>query len=66
LHREELHDLYASQNIMRVLKKPRRMRWVGHVACMEEMRNKYKILVGKPELKTPFRIPGHRWQVLRK
>jgi hypothetical protein len=25
----------------------RRMRWAGHVACMGEMRNVYKILVGK-------------------
>jgi hypothetical protein len=29
--------------------KSRRMRWVGHVACMGEMRNAYEILVGKPE-----------------
>jgi hypothetical protein len=27
--------------------KSRRMRWVGHVACVEEMRNGYNILVGK-------------------
>jgi hypothetical protein len=25
------------------------MRWTGHVAHMEEMRNGYKFLVGKPE-----------------
>jgi len=25
------------------------MRWAGHVARMEEMRNSYNILVGKPE-----------------
>jgi hypothetical protein len=29
--------------------KSRRMRWVGHVACMREMRNAYKILVQKSE-----------------
>jgi len=33
LHNEELHNLYTSQNIIRVIKS-RRMRWVGHVACM--------------------------------
>jgi hypothetical protein len=27
------------------------MRWMGHVACMREMRNVYTILVGKPEEK---------------
>jgi hypothetical protein len=27
------------------------MRWVGHVACMEEMRNMYRFIVGKSERK---------------
>ena len=35
LHDEELNDLYSSLNIIRVIKS-RRMRWVGHVACMGE------------------------------
>jgi hypothetical protein len=38
LHNEELHNLYASPNIIRVIKS-RKMRWMGHVARMEEMRN---------------------------
>jgi hypothetical protein len=29
--------------------KSRKMRWVGHVALMGEMRNACNILVGKPE-----------------
>jgi hypothetical protein len=29
--------------------KSRRMRWAGHVARIEERRNAYRILVGKPE-----------------
>jgi hypothetical protein len=33
LHNEELHDLYCSPNIIRVVKS-RRMSWVGHVARM--------------------------------
>ena len=37
LHNEELNDLYSSPNIVRVIKS-RRMRWVGHVACMGEKR----------------------------
>jgi hypothetical protein len=40
--------MYASQNIVWVF-KPRRMRWVGYVAHVGEMKNAYKILVGKPE-----------------
>jgi hypothetical protein len=33
LHNEELHDLYSSPCIIRII-KARRMRWVGHVARM--------------------------------
>jgi hypothetical protein len=33
LYNEELHDLYSSPNIVRVIKS-RRMRWAGHVARM--------------------------------
>jgi hypothetical protein len=29
---------------------------------MYEMKNAYKILVGNPERKTPFRRPGRRWE----
>jgi hypothetical protein len=38
LHNEELHCLYTSRNIIRVMKS-RRMRWVGRIARMREMRN---------------------------
>jgi hypothetical protein len=31
-----------------------RMRWVGHVAWIGEMRNAYSILVGKSEEKRPL------------
>jgi hypothetical protein len=51
LHSEELHNLYSSPNIIRVLKS-KRMRWAGHVARMGEVRNAYNILIGKPEGKT--------------
>jgi hypothetical protein len=33
LHNEELHDLYSSPSIIRIIKS-RRMRWAGHVARM--------------------------------
>ena len=48
LHNEELNDLYCSPNIVRVIKS-RRLRWVGHVARMEEGRGAHKVLVGRPE-----------------
>jgi hypothetical protein len=51
LHNEELHNLYFSSNIIRMIKS-RRMRWTGHVAQIGATRNAYRILVGKPEGKT--------------
>jgi hypothetical protein len=48
LHNDGLHNLYASPNIIRVV-KCRRMRWVGNVARMGEMRTACNCLVGKPD-----------------
>jgi hypothetical protein len=45
LHNEELHDLYSSAIIIRMITS-RRMRWAGLVARMEKKRNAYRILVG--------------------
>jgi hypothetical protein len=59
LHNEDLHNLYASRNIIRVMKS-RRVRWAGHVACMVKMKNVYSILVGVPEGKRPLERPRHR------
>jgi hypothetical protein len=53
LHNEELHDLYSLPSIIRIIKS-RRMRWADHVARMEEKRNAYRLLVGKPEGKRPL------------
>jgi hypothetical protein len=60
LHNEELHNLYSSPNIITMVKS-RRMRWAGHVARMGETRIAYRILVGKPEGKTPLGRPRHEW-----
>jgi hypothetical protein len=56
LHNGELHDLYSSPSIIRIMKL-RRMRWVEHVAQMGEKRNAYRLLVGKSRLGRP----RHMW-----
>jgi hypothetical protein len=45
LHNEELHNLYSSPSIIRMVKS-RRMRCAGHVARIEEKRNAYRIWMG--------------------
>jgi len=60
LHNEELNDLYSSPNIVRVIKW-RRMRWAGHVSRIGEERGVYRVLVGKPEGRSPLGRPRRRW-----
>jgi hypothetical protein len=58
LHNDELHNLYSSPNIIRVIKSSR-MRWAGHVTRMGEGRDVYRVLVWRPEGKRPL---GRRWR----
>jgi len=55
--------LYVSPNIIMVIKS-RRMRWVGHAARMGQMRNAYKILVGKSEEMRALGKPTHIWRIV--
>jgi len=49
LHNEELYILYCSPNIIRVVvMESRRMRWVGHVARLGDLRGTYRVLLGRP------------------
>jgi hypothetical protein len=57
LNNEELHNLYTSPNFISVI-KPRRIRWAGHVACMEEMHTK----ILSENLKRPHGRYRHRWE----
>ena len=59
LHNEELNELSASSNIVRLIKS-RRMRWAGHVARMGTRRGVYRVLVGKPKGKSPLGRPRRR------
>jgi hypothetical protein len=53
LHNDQLHSLYSSPNVVRVI-KARRMRWAGHVARMGEGRGVYRVVVGRPEGRRPL------------
>ena len=61
LHNEELHSLYRSPNIVRVIKS-RSLKWAGRVAKVEEGRNTLKTLKGKRTGKRPLRRPRPRWE----
>jgi hypothetical protein len=54
LYNKEFYNLYDSPNM--------RMRWAGHVACMGEMTNTYKILFKNPEGKGPHGRRRCRWE----
>jgi hypothetical protein len=61
LHNDELHSLYSSPNVVRVITS-RMMGWAGHVALMGEGRGVYRVLVGRPEGKRPLGRPRLRWE----
>jgi hypothetical protein len=57
LHNYELHSLYSSPNIVRVIKS-RMMMWAGHVARMGEGRGVYRVLVGGPKVRDHWKDLG--------
>jgi hypothetical protein len=59
LHIEELHNLYSSPSVIRMIKS-RKMRWAWHVVRMGEKRNAYRILVAEPEGKRLLGRPRRR------
>jgi hypothetical protein len=61
LHNEELRNLYASPDIISGIKS-RRMKWAGHIERIEDMKNAYSNIVGKPEWKRKLGILKCRWE----
>ena len=53
--------MYSSPNIIRNVKS-RRLTWAGHVARLEQSRNPYRVLVGKPEGRRPLGRLRRRWE----
>jgi hypothetical protein len=61
LHNEELHNLYSSASIIRIIKSTR-MKLARYVAQTGAKWNAYSILVGKLEEKRPVGRPRGRWE----
>jgi hypothetical protein len=53
LHSEEHCNLHPLLNIIRMTQS-KMMKWKGHMTCIAETRNEYKILVEKSEENRPF------------
>jgi hypothetical protein len=58
LHNQELHNLYSSPSIIRMIKS-RSMRWAGYAARTEK-RNACRLLVGKTDRKRRLGRRRHR------
>jgi hypothetical protein len=54
---EELHNLYSSPSIIRMIKL-RRVRWTGHVARMGEKRNGWESQKERTTRKTSTQVGG--------
>jgi hypothetical protein len=50
MHDEELHNFSSLTNIVSLIKSRMKSQW-GYAVNVEERRNAYRILVGKPEQK---------------
>jgi hypothetical protein len=66
LHEEELHNLYCSPNIIRMMKS-NRMRWAGHVARMGggRMRRRRRMHIEfwwESQNERPLGRHGRRWE----
>jgi hypothetical protein len=60
LDNENLHDLYCSPNITRVIKSVS-IKWAGHAARSREKKNEYRISVSEPKEKRPVGRSNSRW-----
>jgi hypothetical protein len=60
LHKEELHAVFSSPNIIRVI-VPRKLRWARHIARIGKKIGAYRVLVWKPEKIKSLGKPRRRW-----
>jgi hypothetical protein len=60
-HNEELRNLYSSSDIITIIKS-RRVKWAWHAACTGKKTNAYRVLMGRPERKSPLGRPRRSWE----
>ena len=65
LHNAEIYALYSSSYLIRNLKL-RRLRWAKHVARMEQVRNAYRVLVGRHKGKRPLGRSRRSFEIILK
>jgi hypothetical protein len=65
LHNEDLPDLHAFPNIIRMTNS-RRINWARDVVSMRQQRNEYSILVGKPAGKRPLGRTRRKWRSIKR
>jgi hypothetical protein len=53
--------MVCTLNIIRLIES-KRMRWVGHVACIGDWKGVYGVLVGKHEGNRTLGRPRRRWE----
>jgi hypothetical protein len=53
--------LHSTPNVTRTTNL-RRIKWVCHTACIGNIRNVYKVVVGKLKRKTPFGRHKYEWE----
>ena len=58
---EELHNLYRSPDIVRMIKS-RRFKYADLVAIMEEVMSALRIVTSKTRRNRPLGRPRHRWE----
>jgi hypothetical protein len=61
LHNEELHNLYALLNIITAIKS-RRLRWMGHIARMRQMRSPHIFWLEDLKEKSLLRRSKRKWK----
>ena len=65
IYNEDVPNLHCFPNKIRMTNS-RRINWARNVESMQEQRNEYSILVGKPAGKRPLGRPRRKWKSIKR